>query len=226
MDHFHLADRPPVAEAIAAAAACDTLDQLYSAISEYKGHDVARSEHYTPSWPVTRPTGNPAGPLMIVSERPEPTDAEKGAPFTGSYGSVMREVLGWYGVDLDQVHVTYAVHWSLGAEKTPNSTQISASRPFIFREIEIVKPRAILVPGARVLEALFMYREPITPMLGMTMDRKRGDLRVPAFISWHPAWPTRFKSDIVTFGDQIQDFLLRFGMPDGSMVKPRFGKAA
>lgn len=226
MDEFHLADREPVAKAIEAAAGCSTLEELHEAIRNYAGHDLATNGHFTPSWPARTPDSDPRGPLMIVAEYPEPEDAEQGRPFTGAYGAVMREVLGWYGLDLDRVHVAYAVHWAPEGEKSLNATQISASRPFLFKEIELVRPRAMLAMGRGVLEALLMYRKQLTPILGMTMNWKRGDLVIPAYATWHPAWPNRFKTSTGDFGFQIEGFLERFGLPDGGVVKPRFGQAA
>jgi len=222
MDTFHLADREPVARAIEAAAKCDTLDELYAAIEAYKGHDVAAREPYTPAWPIKKPVAHPDGPLMIVSEKPEPGDLGADRPFTGrAYGSTMGEALVKCGVDVDQIHTTFACHWAPGDEKSPNSTQLSASRPFLFREIEIVKPRAIMVQGRAVLESMLFYRDPITPWLGMTMGWKRGDLRIPLYITWHPAFATRFKTQMGDFTEQVRGFFDQFGMPDGGKVKQR-----
>lgn len=226
LDHFHLAEREPVATAIAAAAACDTLDELHAAIRAYKGHQVAAVTPWTPSWPPTRPTP-PQGSLMIVSEKPEDEDRVAGAPFSGAYGAVMREALAVSGVDLAQMHVAYAVHWAPGDERSPNATQISASRPFLMREIEIVRPRAILVQGRAVLEAMFMIRDPITPLLNETLLWKRGDLRIECYVGWHPAYCMRFKTQSMDFNEQIHGFVERFGMPDGSKAAPsRYRRAA
>lgn len=226
MEDFHLSDRPAVSQAIEAAAACNTLEELYAAIKAYKGHEGAVREHFTPGWPVTKPVNHPDGPLMIITEKPEEEDAAKGRPFTGSYGGVMEEVAGWYGLDFDEVHVAYAVHWMPEGEKSLNATQISASRPFLFREIEIVKPRAILVQGRGVLEAMFMYRDPIADILNMTLDWKRGGLRIPCYVTWHPAFALRFKTQMLDFGEQVHGFLEQFGMPDGGPARKRFQKAA
>lgn len=220
MEQFHLAEREPVALAIEAAARCDTLEELHAAIEAYRGHEVAVREGYTPSWPITKPTHHPDGPLVIISEKPEPSDKGKAHAYQGmEYGWAMREALEWCGVDIDQIHVAYACHWAPDHEKAPNATHLSASRPFLFRELEIVKPRAILAPGRTVMDSLFMYRGPLTPMLEMTMDWKRGDLRIPAYICNHPAWPARFKTQMVAYREQIGGFFERFGMPDGSPFK-------
>lgn len=226
MHSFHQADNPAVARSAGTAAACDTLDELYAAIAAYDGHGLAAAGHFTPGWPPSVGRPNPRGPLMVCAEYPEPFDAELGRPFTGAYGDVMREALGWFGVDPASLHVAYAVHWAPPPERSPDATQISASRPFLFREIELARPRAILAMGRGVMEALFMHRDPISPLLGMTLDWRRGDLRIPAYVTWHPAWPNRFKTQMGDFGEQIEGFLDRFGMPDGGPVLRRFGRAA
>ena len=69
---FHLAERECVAEAIEAAARASTLEELYSEIEKYEGHDVAKREHYTPSQTVDFDS-----PIMIVTEKPEPQDKEE-----------------------------------------------------------------------------------------------------------------------------------------------------
>lgn len=224
---FHLADREPVALAIEAAASCDTLPELYKAIRDYKGHDVAMREPYTPSWPVTSPVAHPDGPLMIVIAKPVPEDLGADRPFTGkSHGSAMEEVMGWYGIDITQIHTTFACHWNPGGEKSPNATQLSASRPFLFREIELVKPRAIMAQGREVLDSMFMYRDPLTPLLGMSMEWRRGDLRIPTYVTWGCAFAERFKTQIGDFGDQVRGFFEQYGMPDGSKAPTRYRHAA
>ncbi len=213
---FHLADREPVAQAIEAAAACETLDELYAAIRDYKGHEHAQNEPYTPSWPVSRDHGHPDGPLMIICEKPEAGDLGAPQPFTGQdYGWAMAEVLGWYGIDVRQMHTTFACHWTPPGDKPLNATMLSASRPFLFREIEIVKPRAILAPGRGVMESLFMYRDKLEDILGMTMDWKRSGMRIPVTCVWHPAFVARFKTQMGVYGDQVGNFFGRFGLPDG-----------
>lgn len=220
MEHFHLANHPAVEQAIGAAGQCATLNQLYSAIRDYDDHEVAQREHWTPSYPTMR-----ANPLMIVSEKPEPRDAELQEPFTGEYGRIMRNAMKRFGLRDEDLHITYACHWAPGAEKAPNATQLSASRPFLFREIEIVRPRAILCQGRAVLESLMMVRDPITPLIGQTMNWKRGDFQTPIFIANHPAWALRFKTAVIDFENQIAEFLERFGMPDGTRFVPEMHDA-
>ncbi|MBS7671399.1 uracil-DNA glycosylase family protein [Croceicoccus gelatinilyticus] len=207
MEKFHLAEREPVAVAIDAAASATNLDELYSAIRGYTAHPVAEREPYTPS--QTSPHDNP---IMVVSEKPEAEDRETGKPFSGVYGKIMRRALEEMGVDPDALHVAYAVHWAPGAEKAPNNTQIAASRPFLFREIELVKPRAILAQGRAVIDALTGYRGHITPILGQTLGFKWRETSLQAHVSWHPAYPLRFTTKHGEFIEQMEPFFERYGI--------------
>lgn len=212
MDRFHLADRPPVAQAIEAAAACSTLDELDAAIRAYDGHDLARERPFLPSH--RSPHENP---IMIIAEKPETNDdLAAGKPFSGAHGKVMREVCGWYDMDVDQMHVEYAVHWEPHGDKPLNATMISASRPFLFRAIELVQPRVIIAPGRGVLESLFMFRGGVLSVVGHSMAWKRGDLEITAFATLHPAYPLRVPTAKFDLAQQVETAAERYGLPDGT----------
>lgn len=206
MEAFHLAEREPVATAIQQAANAQSLVELYGAVEAYDAHPVAAREPYTPS--QLSPHANP---IMLVSEKPEVEDREMGKPLSGAYGSAMRRALEEIGVDVDALHIAYAVHWAPGAEKAPNNTQIAASRPFLFREIELVKPRVLLAQGRAVIDALTGYRGKITPILGQTLGYRWNDLALQAYVTWHPAYPLRFSTMFGDFLGQLEPFFDRFG---------------
>lgn len=213
---FHLADREPVKLAIEAAAKCETLDELYAEIAAYRGTDASHTVPFARPYPTAI-----ANPIMIVSEKPEERDAELQKPFTGEWGRVMENTMRRFNVELDQVHVTYACHYPPSQTDRPNATHLSASRPFLFREIEIVRPRAIIAQGAVVLDSLFGYRDKITPLLGHTMLWRHGGFSTQAFVMWHPAFAARFKASIPAFEDQFREALIRLGMPNGDEFVPQ-----
>ena len=206
MTQFHLAERECVAEAIAAAGAASNLNELYAAIAAYEGHDVAKREPYTPS----QHAGHPL-PLMIVNEKPEPEDRIEGKPYSGDYGKIMRQACDLIGVDLDMCHIAYAVHWLPDAEKSPNKTQIAASRPFLYREIELVRPRAILAQGRGVIESLARYRGDMLEIYGTEMRFKHNEVDVPMFMTAHPKFCIYQGTYFSTFLEHTRDFFTRHG---------------
>lgn len=225
MSQFHLAERECVAKAIEAAGAATNLNELYAAIAAYDGHEVAVREDYTPS----QTAGHPL-PLMIVNEKPEPEDRVEGRPYSGSYGQIMRNACEMIGVDLDMCHIAYAVHWLPSEEKSPNKTQIAASRPFLYREIELVRPRAILAQGRGVIESLARYRGSMLDVYGNEMRFKYNDLDVPLFMTAHPAFCIYQGTYFSTFIDHTREFFKRHGDADeftapGSFSPSQSGRA-
>lgn len=206
MSKFHLADREPVALAIEAANRANTLKELYDEISAYKGHDVAEMRPYTPSQGVMT-----SSPLMIVTEKPEKEDLDQKRPFSGEYGAIMRNAAGMIGVDLDECHISYAIHWTPEGDKSPNKTQIAASRPFLYREIELVRPRAILAQGRAVIESLANYRGSVLDIYGQTMRFQHENLDVPMFLTAHPAYCLYSSTYFSTFMENTKEFFQRYG---------------
>lgn len=206
MNEFLLSDREPVAQAIAAADRAKTLDQLYAEIKAYKGHEIAQARPYSAGKPTTH-----RNPIMIVTEKPEPADQETGKPLSGDYGAILRNSLLELGISPDDLHIAYAIHWAPENEKAPNNTQIAASRPFLFKEIELVQPRVILAPGRHVVNALTNYRGHITPLLGQTLRYQRGEQTLDAYVTWHPAFPMRFPLKLSEYLTQLRDFFERYG---------------
>ena len=206
MEDFHLKERPSVEEAIRAADAAKTLPELYQAIEAYQGHDVAKDQHYTPSQTV-----NIDHPIMIVSEKPEEEDAKEGAPFSGEYGSVMRNAVKQSHVNIRSLHIAYAIHWTPPKGKTVNKTQIAASRPFLFKEIELVQPRAILAQGKAVMEALSGYRGNILEIAGQSMDFKWRETQIPMFIMTHPKYCLFSGTHFADFQENVSRFFELYG---------------
>ena len=221
MDKFHLAERECVAQAIDAAAKAPDLDSLYEAIRTYEGHDLAKESAYTPSQ-----TTDIVDPIMIVTEKPEDKDREEGRPFSGEYGTIMRNATGLVGIDLDSCHIGYAIHWTPQDDKSPNKTQIAASRPFLYREIELVKPRVILAQGRAVIESLAHYRGSVLEIYGQTMKFRHGDVYVQMYMTAHPAYCMYSGTYFSTFVENLKEFFARHGREEERTVPGTFEQKA
>lgn len=210
---FHLANLEPVAKAIDAAASAQTLDELHDALLSYDAHPVAAA-----SKAVRSQRTSFQNPIMLVTEKPEQEDIEADAPLMGPYGRVVRQVLNQLNVDINSLHINYAIHWTPPEERSPNNTQIAASRPFLHREIAMIKPRAIIAQGRGVVAALTNYRGQVTPLLGSTLSFKNHadteDAAIQSFVTWHPAFVLRFPTTIFEFQDHLEEAFTRWGNAD------------
>src|SRR5262249_45249748 len=90
-------------------------------------------------------------------------DAEdlQGRPFVGSAGKLLDRALNDAGVERSEIYVTNVVKhfkWEERGKrrihKKPNAQEISACRPWLEAEIEVVKPEVIVCLGATAAQAL------------------------------------------------------------------------
>jgi uracil-DNA glycosylase family protein len=113
-----------------------------------------------PLWRGTTQTvfgeGPVGAPLMLVGEQPGDQEDRIGRPFVGPAGLLLRRALVEVGIDPDRQYVTNAVkHFKYlhrgkrRIHQKPNAGEIDICRQrWLFREIELVRPRLIVALGA------------------------------------------------------------------------------
>jgi len=98
---------------------------------------------------------------MLVGEQPGDQEDIQGRPFVGPAGKILDKALAEAGIDRKDVYVTNAVKhfkWEPRGKrrihKKPNSIEITACKPWIEAEIEVVYPQVIVCLGATAAQAL------------------------------------------------------------------------
>jgi uracil-DNA glycosylase family protein len=99
--------------------------------------------------------------LVLVGEQPGDQEDLAGRPFVGPAGRVLDEALEAAGVDRTEVYVTNAVKhfkWKPSGKRRlhdkPNRQEVDACRPWLSRELELVRPEVLVVLGATAAQAL------------------------------------------------------------------------
>jgi DNA polymerase len=110
--------------------------------------------------------------ILLVGEQPGDQEDKQGAPFVGPAGRILNEALESAGIDRDDAYVTNVVkHFKWIAvhrrrmHKKPNAREIAACLPWLDKEIEVVKPRILVLLGATAAQAL------LGPAFRVTRDR-------------------------------------------------------
>jgi uracil-DNA glycosylase len=98
---------------------------------------------------------------MFVGEQPGDQEDKTGKPFVGPAGRVFDEALAEAGIDRGSVYVTNAVKhfkWQARGKRRihqkPNWTEMTACRPWLEAELEVVKPRVLVLLGATAAQTL------------------------------------------------------------------------
>ncbi len=117
--------------------------------------------------------GGNTAELMLVGEQPGNDEDLAGHPFVGPAGKLLDRALAEAGIDRSSVYVTNVVKhfkWEPRGKrrihKKPNSGEISACRPWLDTEIELVKPRVIVCLGATAAQALIGPKFKVTQSRG------------------------------------------------------------
>jgi len=105
--------------------------------------------------------GSSRAAMMLVGEQPGDREDVVGRPFVGPAGRLLDDALAAAGIDRSSVYVTNAVKhfkWQprgkIRIHQKPNAREIAACRPWLEREIGIVRPIGLLGLGATAAQAL------------------------------------------------------------------------
>ncbi|MBO0680645.1 UdgX family uracil-DNA binding protein [Mycolicibacterium sp. S2-37] len=101
--------------------------------------------------------------VMMIGEQPGDQEDRAGRPFVGPAGKLLDRALAAAGIDRDLVYVTNAVkHFKFSRpergtrriHKTPSRTEVVACRPWLFAELDAVRPDVVVLLGATAAKAL------------------------------------------------------------------------
>ena len=125
--------------------------------------------------------GTETAELMLVGEQPGDKEDLAGRPFVGPAGRILDQGLEDAGIDRSKVYVTNAVkHYKWEARgkrrlhKRPDAAEISACRPWLDREIELVQPRVVVCLGATAAQALLGRAFKVTKQRGELCPQPAG----------------------------------------------------
>jgi DNA polymerase len=137
--------------------------------------------------------------LMFVGEQPGDEEDIQGRPFIGPAGRLLDRALAEAAVPRDAAYVTNAVkHFRFTPSgkrrlhQTPEAGDIAYYRPFLLREIGLVRPRLLVGMGATALRALTGKPVPVLKARGSVMAGPEG---VPVFATIHPSYLLRIPDE-------------------------------
>jgi DNA polymerase len=115
--------------------------------------------------------------IVLVGEQPGNDEDLKGHPFVGPAGRVLDRALDDAGLSRRDTYVTNVVkHFKWEAKgkrrmhRKPGAREISACLPWLEREIELIRPRVLVVMGATAAQALLGREFKVTLQRGQAID--------------------------------------------------------
>lgn len=130
--------------------------------------------------------------ILIIGEAPGADEDRCGVPFVGRSGQLLDKMLKTIGVERDHCFVTNVLPWRPPGNRTPTDGEVAVCLPFLKRQIDLVKPKVIVILGGSAANALLGINDPISKLRGKWLEYKTSDgVIVPVLASFHPAYLLR-----------------------------------
>jgi DNA polymerase len=175
---------PAAPPAPAALASGDTLEAIKTdigpACTRCKLCTLGRSQ-------IVFGVGNPKARLMFVGEAPGEEEDKRGEPFVGRAGQLLTKIIEAIGLTREQVFIANVIKCRPPGNRNPETDEVAACEPFLFRQIDVIQPKVIVPLGKFAAQCLLKTMEPITRLRGRQYEY-RGAILIPTF---HPAYLLR-----------------------------------
>jgi DNA polymerase len=132
--------------------------------------------------------GHPRARLMFVGEAPGADEDMQGEPFVGRAGQLLTKIIEAMGLRREDVYIANVIKCRPPNNRNPEPDEVATCEPFLFRQIDIIKPRVIVALGTHAAHALLKVDTPISRIRGVVHDFRAGSKLVPTF---HPAFLLR-----------------------------------
>jgi len=121
--------------------------------------------------------------VMIVGEAPGFNEDRQGEPFVGAAGKLLDTLLARISLSRSEVFITNVLKCRPPMNRDPMPNEAEACSPYLARQLELIKPKVVLILGRHALERLMPGQGSISRVHGSLI--KRGDVAyVPLY---HPA---------------------------------------
>jgi len=132
-------------------------------------------------------SGNADADLMFVGEAPGAREDEQGVPFVGQAGRLLDTLLGEIGLERGDVFVCNTLKCRPPQNRDPLPQEIDACQRYLFRQLELIRPRLVCTLGNFATKLLRGDVTGITRLHGREEVRRIGPRTVRLLPLYHPA---------------------------------------
>jgi uracil-DNA glycosylase family protein len=192
-----------------------SVEELKAAAAGCRGCEL-----YEDATQVVFGRGDAHARLVFVGEQPGDVEDQKGLPFVGPAGRLLREAVDAAGIDPSAIYLTNSVkhfRFELRGKRrihqTPDQVHITACRPWLVAEFALLKPEIVVVLGATAAKALLGPAFRVTRSRGQLMPWPASAqhpedfpvAEIQALATIHPSAVLRADDRETAFGGLVDD---------------------
>ncbi|MCK9557603.1 MAG: uracil-DNA glycosylase [Candidatus Cloacimonetes bacterium] len=127
--------------------------------------------------------GNPFATVMIIGEAPGDKENLSGRPFVGAAGQLLDKMLAAIHLNRENIYIANIVKCRPEGNRNPSQDERLACLPYLVEQIQIIRPRMLLVMGLVAAQTLFGNTE----TLSWNRSHRNEFMGIPAWATYHPA---------------------------------------
>jgi uracil-DNA glycosylase len=125
---------------------------------------------------------------LFIGEGPGAEEDTKGEPFVGQAGQLLDNMLAALDISRgNKVYIGNAVKCRPPGNRTPEAAEIAACRPYLIRQIALLKPKIIVLLGKVAVHSLLHEDKTLASMRGTRFEFAG----IPVVVTYHPAYLLR-----------------------------------
>jgi len=160
-------DWPDLARTVAACRACPLCQQRKQA--------VLGVGDLNPDW-------------LFIGEGPGADEDAQGEPFVGQAGKLLDNMLAALDIARgNKVYIGNAVKCRPPGNRTPEAVEMAACRPYLERQIALLKPKIIVLLGKAAVHSVLHDDKSLASMRGKRFEYAG----IPLVVTYHPAYLLR-----------------------------------
>ena len=136
--------------------------------------------------------GNPKARILIIGEGPGQQEDEQGLAFVGRAGKMLNKSFLSVGINTNEdCYISNIVKCRPPNNRKPKSIEIENCMPWLDSQIELIKPKVIVLAGSTAVQSYLNINQPISKIRGKWITRESIKY-MPIF---HPSYLLRNSSN-------------------------------
>ena len=162
--------------------------------------------HIFPGKNLVFSDGNKDAIVMIIGEAPGRTEDKLQKPFVGRAGKLLDSLLESICLDRSKVYITNVVNYRPDKNRKPTPEEINQFKKLLFKHIEIIGPKCILLLGATAATAVLKHTGPLSEVRGKWKNIKIINSYFDILTTFHPAFLLRQPAQKKTTLEDLLEF--------------------
>lgn len=128
-------------------------------------------------------SGNPDADIMVIGEAPGADEDAQGLPFVGRAGQLLTKILESIELQRDDVYICNILKCRPPNNRKPLVGETDSCEPYLWKQIELIKPKFILALGLTAAHTLLKSSETMSALRGTIHDYQG----IKTLVTYHPA---------------------------------------